>query len=85
MFTQDHVSVTEAMRDVERIEAAHMRIRLSTKMKIKTEKVGSEERADTMEIENIQLKKLTPTGARRAFKKDTVCVAVKNVTCRASS
>ena len=59
MCTQDYASLTEAMRDAERIEAAHLRVRGPKMIKIKTKRGGSEGGLDLMDIGNIQLKKRT--------------------------
>ena len=68
MCTQDYASLTEAMRDAERMEAAHRRMRAPKTIKTKTAVGGSEGRADPMDIGNIQLKKLTPAEREKCMK-----------------
>ena len=68
MCTQDYGSLTEAMRDTERIEAAHRRIRTPKALKIKPTRGESEGGGDPMDIGNIQLKKLTPAEREKCMK-----------------
>ena len=68
MCTQDSASPTEAMRDAERVEAAHRRIRAPKTIKTKTVVGRSEGRADPMDIGNIQLKKPMPAEREKCMK-----------------
>ena len=68
MCTQDYASLTEAMRDAERIEAAHRRIRSPKTIMTKTLRGGGEGGAEPMDIGNIQLKKLKPAEREQCMK-----------------
>ena len=68
MCTQDYASLTEAMRDAERIEAAHRRIRVPKMIKHKASRGEGGGGPDPMDIGNIQLKKLTPAEREKCMK-----------------
>ena len=68
MCTQDYASLTEAMRDAERIEAAHRRLRAPKLIKTKAPRGGGEGGIEPMDIGNIQLKKLTLAEREKCMK-----------------
>ena len=65
MCTKDYDNLTDAMRDAERIEAAHRR--LKNHVSAKRQPVGDSGRAP-MEIGNVELKKLTPAEREKCMK-----------------
>ena len=68
MCTQDYASLTEAMSDAKRIEAAHRRLRVPETIETKTIRREGEGDGEPTDIENNKLKKHTPAERKKCMK-----------------
>ena len=74
MCTEDYENLTDAMRDADRVEAAHRRFKNITP--VRKTPVANERRA-LMDIGNLELKKLTSAGKENIWRNVATFAAAK--------